>query len=146
MLPSNHLEQSICTIDRNKENVISSQRSVSVSHGSSRNSINSQRSGGTTVGGNTTTAAGTAKRLNSIHDVNKKQADGDDNFSSSVLQTVFALVSLLLFFDFIFVLFVLLFIFVFDADLLLSLIGPTISARKILIRKNFFQIPMCGLW
>ena len=103
MLPNHHSEQSISTIDRNKENVVSSQRSVSVSHGSSRNSINSQRSGGTTSGGNTTTAAGTAKRLNIINDANKKEADGDDNFSSSVLQTVFALVSLLLCFDFIFV-------------------------------------------
>ena len=58
------------------------QTSQSFSHGS-RNSINA-----------TTTAAGTAKRLNNILHANKKASSGDDNFSSSVLQTVFALVRL----------------------------------------------------
>ena len=100
MLPSHHSEQSIFTIESHKENVASSQRSHSVSYGGSRNSINSQRSGGTGSGNAGTTASGTAKRLNNVLDANKKQGEqrhGDDNFSSSVLQTVFALVCFFLF-------------------------------------------------
>lgn len=105
MVTSSHTSQRISGSSQNvistsqgnnlhKGGAVNSQRSHSNSQASqingSRNSINSQRSPSTT-----------ARNLSNIMDANNKKVvnvnsrkPGDDNFSSSVLQTVFALVNI----------------------------------------------------